>query len=558
MITELNIKNFAIIDDLSIPFGPGLNVLTGETGAGKSIIIEALGAIMGDRASSDIIRSGQSEAEVVATFDSGRVSPELINRLKNAGYNIQNHLRLKRVVSTSKKSRAYLDGAPISLTDLKSISPFLLEISSQREHQRLLDEESHLEFVDKFGNLSKQCDEYKMSYEQYTNVRSKLLELERLSASKEEQRDFLSFQINEIDSAELLVGDEEKLEKERNVIKHAADLFSKLKESEQVLYSSEQSVSGSLSQVNQLIDSASKIDPEIGEWLPLTEQAIVATEEVSRNLQAYLEKLDVNPERIDEIEARLYDIRRLKKKYGGSVEDVLLQRDDLAKKLELIDNCDEHIKKLTSEERELGRALEKLAGKLSNARLVSADKLSEMTQSELNTLGLKKTTFAPGHVKLKFDQADESGIDRFSFLISPNPGEPLKPLSRIASGGELSRIMLAIKNVLLGKVGLAALEVFDEVDVGIGGANAEVVGKKLQEMSKQRQIICITHLPQVACFGDHHVVIAKEIVDQRTVTRFKLLNDANRENEIARMLGGVKITKATKEHAKDMLKRSAK
>lgn len=541
MITELSIKNFAIIDDLSIPFGPGLNVITGETGAGKSIIIEALGLITGDRASTDIIRSGEDVAEVTAVFKTeGKV------------------MAVKRRLLSSGKSKTFLNERQITLSELKALSPLLLEISSQHEHQKLLDDTTHLEIVDRFGGLFGVREKYKSAYKEYTGIKSKLSELEKLADSKSEQHEFLSFQLNEINTADLKKDEEERLLKEKKIIKHAAMLFEKVKASEETLYSSENSITSTLDNIYDLLKSAGEIDGEIAEWLPLSEQASAAVNELSRNLQSYLERLDVDPEKIEEIESRLYEISRLKKKYGGSVETILEKKEALERKLSMIDGCDAEIERLSKEEEKAFVELTQMASELSASRQEAAENLSEMTQKELNTLGLTKTTFAPGHHKVKFEQSDETGIDGFNFLISPNPGEPLKPLSRIASGGELSRIMLAIKNVLLGKVGLASLEVFDEVDVGIGGANAEVVGRKLKEMSRKRQIICITHLPQVASFGDCHIVVSKEAFGKRTVTRFKLLDDSSRINEIARMLGGIKITETTKEHAKEMLMRGVK
>lgn len=556
MIIELIIKNFAIIEDLTVPFGPGLNVLTGETGAGKSIIIAALSLVVGDRVAADVVRSGEKEAEVTAVFDAKSVAKDLTGRLEQLGYFVEEHIALKRVVSSGGKSRAFLNGKAISLGQLKSLSPFLLEIASQHEHQRLLNEGTHLEFVDRFGSLNNLKNEYGLAFDKYNSVKNRVFELENIAASKTEQKGFLTFQIGEIDAAALKNGEEEELNAERNMVRHSANLFEKMNQAESLLYSSEPSVSAALNNVGDLLADVAEIDGRVKDWLSISEQAVVAVEELSRNLQLYLESMNVDPARIDQIEERLYEIRHLKKKYGDSIDAILNKRDELAEKLDLLDNCEDEIKRLNEEVKKAKAALIGFANKLSNARAKASENLSGKVQKELDSLGLKKTTFAPGHMKLDLDSADESGIDRFSFLISPNPGEPLKPLSRIASGGELSRIMLAIKSVLLDKVGLAALEVFDEVDVGIGGANAEIVGMKLSEMSASRQIICITHLPQVASYGNHHVAISKEIKGKRTVTRFRFLNEAGRVNEIARMLGGVEITRTTREHAKEMLKRS--
>lgn len=557
MLKELNIKNFAIIDDLTVPFGPGFNVLTGETGAGKSIIVQALGLILGDRAAADVVRSGEKEAVVCAVFLPSKDTSGLKDALKKISIEADREIFVKRIIGISGKSKILINEQTISLSQLKALSPFLLEISSQHEHQRLLNDDVHLEFVDRYGGHTLLKERYTAVFNNYNNLKNRLAELEKLAASKAEQHDFITFQINEIDSAKLIDEEDEDLEKERNVIKNVTSLFEKLNQSETLLYSSQSSVETSLVKIGELIASVSQIDPEINGWLALVDEAEAAVGELSRNVQNYLKKLDVDPARVDEIEERLYEIRRLKKKYGSSISEILARGVQLKENLKLLDTCEEEVEKSGKELNEVYKQLKKDAEKLSVARLRSAEKLSKCVQDELNTLGLVKTTFIPGHVKLNIDQADASGIDRFSFLISPNPGEPLKPLSRIASGGELSRIMLGIKNVLLEKTGLAELEVFDEIDVGIGGANAEIVGKKLKEMSKCRQLICITHLPQVACFAEHHVYVTKEPKGGRTVTRFKLLDDCKRIEEIARMLGGLKITKTTMEHAEEMLKRSA-
>lgn len=558
MLTELYVKNFAIIDDLAIPFGPGLNVLTGETGAGKSIIIEALGLMTGDRVGPDVVRSGEEEASVTAVFDSKYLGAGLISELKGSGHEVGDQLIVKRCVLKSGRSKAFINGSPVSIIELKKVSPFLLEISSQREHQGLLNEETHLELVDRFGDLYELREDYSLQHHHYMSLKDRLVALTGLSTSATKQKEYLNYQIKEIDAADLKNGEEEGLENEKNVVKHAAKLLEKIRLGDELLYSSESSVAGALDKVGELLGSAGEIDLTVGEWLPLCDQARASVEELSRHLRGYLDRLDVDPGRLEEIEARLWQIRRLKKKYGGSIEEVLRKRGELAEKLGLIENCDNEIDKLNGELETARISVEKLALELSGMRKQSAEMLSRLIQRELKTLGFGKSTFTPGHATLSVEEADETGIDRFGFLISPNPGEPVKPLARIASGGELSRIVLAIKRVLMDKVAPAALEVFDEVDVGIGGATAEIVGRKLKEMAAGRQVICITHLPQVASLGDQHIAVSKKVKERRTVARFDLLDQEGRVDEIARMLGGSKITKTTKDHALEMLIRGEK
>lgn len=555
MLTELHISNFAIIDDLVIPLGEGLNILTGETGAGKSIIIEALRLITGDKASNDVIRSGAREAFVIALFDTTALPGELKNILKELGHESE-ELVIKRVIFPNGKTKVYINGLPVSFSELKRVSSYLLEISSQHEHQKLLDTTSHLGFVDRFGNYSDLMQEFRTEYEKFLRLKTRLGELERLSATATEQGEYLRFQIKEISVAELAPGEDATLENEKNVVKNAARLHEKMTTVESLLDSSEPSVNSSLGQVLRQLQGASEFDSGIDPMLKICTDAAVTVQELIRGVSEYLNRLDVDPSRVEEIESRLYEIMRLKKKYGESIEKILAVRDELEERLKTIDNCEAELRK-TTEELEGSRArLKSVAFRLSKKRIEASKKLAESVQRELDSLGLKKTTFAPGHEVVELELVDETGLDRFNFEISPNAGEPLKPLSKIASGGELSRIMLAIKGVLADRANLAMLEVYDEVDVGIGGAVAEEVGKKLKEMSRKRQIVCITHLPQVAVYGDRHIRVLKTVANKRTVTRFELLGEKERTTEVARMLGGFNVTKVALEHATELLKRS--
>ncbi len=558
MLTELHISNFAIIDDLVIPFGPGLNVLTGETGAGKSIMVEALSLVVGDRVASDVVRAGSIEATVVAFFDGKSLPASFVQRCEEKGYHLEETVVIKRIVSENGRSRAYLNNTPITIADLKSVSSYLLEISSQHEHQRLLNQETHLHLVDQFGGTNKNLEEYKTVFSRCQQIHHQLKEMEALALSASEQRDFLSYQIREIEAAALKENEEEELFRERNMAKHAAKLTETMSAVDASLSSSATPIVQTLEKVGEWLKEAATVDSKIGEWTSLSDEATVAASELARSVSGYLQSIDIDPERLEVVEARLFEVRRLKKKYGDTVPDILQKCAEFKERLELIDNSDVEIERLNSELRDERSKLATLAKQLSKKRVAAAKKMVLLIQQELESLGLKKTTFAPGHQTIDIDNATEKGIDLFDFQLSPNPGEPLRPLARIASGGELSRIMLAIKRVFSDMILETALEVFDEVDVGIGGAVAEMVGQKLGEMSKNRQVICITHLPQVASFGDHHIQVSKEPVKDRTVTRFHSLNDTGRVEELARMLGGAKITKTTLSHAKEMLERGRK
>jgi DNA repair protein RecN (Recombination protein N) len=546
MLLELHIRNFAIIDDLVIPFAPGFNVITGETGAGKSIIIEALGLVLGDRVAADVVRSGSSEAEVIAVFE---------NMAAGDG---MSEIIVRRTVAASGRSRSFVGGVPVSLSELKATAAGLLEISSQHEHQQLANEETHLEFVDRFGGLADERIAYSEKYESHRRMKEQLAALEKLASEKTEQREFISYQLSEIEAARLKAGEDEELERERNVVRHAAKLMEAMRRAEGALYSSELSIQKLMSEAGAALSAAAAIDDGISPLLSLRSDAEVLIVELSRDIRNYLDKMSVDPGRLDEIESRLFDIRRLKKKYGGAIEDVLKKGEELRGRLSAIDSSDSEIERLGAVLEASSGELKKAAARLSRAREKAALELSSMVQRELAGLGLKKSAFAPGHRKLQMEESDGTGADRFCFLVSMNPGEPLRPLSQIASGGELSRIMLAVKRVLMDKAGIAAAEVFDEVDVGIGGAVAEVVGRKLKEISATRQVICITHLPQVASFAAHHIAVTKMESGGRTVTRFAPLKGDARLSEIARMLGGVKVTKAALEHAREMMKENSK
>lgn len=555
MLKELKITDFAIIDNLTIPFSAGLNVLTGETGAGKSIIVQALGLVAGDRPPADVVRAGAVEASVTAVFDISSFKPEIISELKKAGYEVGQNLNIKRSISQSGRSRIYINDIPAAQAILKRLNPHLVEISSQHEHQMLLDEKTHCEIVDRFANLDWLCEAYSSAFDRYTRMKERVDEIEKLIASAVEQKEFITYQVREIDSLGLTPGEDEELARERNIARHGAKLLKNLQFVDEMLYSSEESVAGAMGRILSALSAAAEIDPALKEMASACDQARVAIEELSRRVNSYLGSVDINLDRLEEIETRLYDIERLKKKHGTTIDGILKKRDELFLKLNVIENAGVEMEKANEELASAWVEMKKLAVKLSRERAKAALQLAGHVQAELASLGLEKTSFMPGHIVLDIEQADASGIDRFGFLISPNPGEPLKPLAKIASGGELSRIMLAIKRVLMDKVNHAAVEVFDEVDVGIGGAVAEMVGRKLKEMSAVRQVISITHLPQVACLADNHIAVRKCERGGRTVTRFEKLSSDARMLEIARMLGGRKITEAAVAHARDMLAR---
>ena len=558
MLRELRIKNFAIIDELELTFSRGLNILTGETGAGKSIILNAVHLLLGDKATEELVRSSEEEASVEALFDlSGNA--EIKERVKEKtqklhGIREEDSLLIRRVISRSGRGKAFINGNLATLGMLSEIGGELLSIYGQHEHQSLQRGETHIDILDEFGGLLKLREEFQKHFQKFASLSE---EVERIREEKEKrakERDLMAFQSWEIETSGIQIGEEGTLKEERGVLTHAKKLMSFANASEEALYSEEGSVIERIQSILNQGREAVAIDSSLSQLLKNLESALIQLEEVALALRDYSRRIEINPNRLEEIENRLEEIDRLKRKYGPAIEDVILFKKRVDEALRSFTSDEERLSQLEGTLDPLREEVINLTKKVSSERRRVASELKRFVEKELGSLGMKRTTF---EVHIENMPLSPKGIDRVEFLISPNVGEEVKPLAKIASGGELSRIMLAMKRILA-KVGGRQVLIFDEVDSGIGGAIAEVIGRKLRELSRHHQVICVTHLAQIACFADYHHSVRKDVRGGRTVTVVDRLEREAIVDEIARMLGGVKVTDKTRAHAKEIIENAKK
>lgn len=553
MLQELRIRNFAIIDDLRISFSPGLNIMTGETGAGKSIIIGAMNLILGDRASSEQIGGAGESAVVEALFDvSG--NNELQDRLRDMDIDFSDGLIIKRINSRSGKNRTYINGSPSNIAYLSELAGYLVNVCGQHEHQLILDRRNHIRYLDAFGGLDSEQYSFSQAYENYQDKRSRLCELENLQRNKATQEEFVRFQLREIETAKVAPGEDAALLDEKNIKSNVRRLTELAGSCFESLYEGEESVLSGLSQVSVKLKEIQRIDRTFNFSPEELDSITVTLEDLAITLRDYLKKMSFDPGRLEEIEDRLEQLKSLKRKYGGSLESVLEKKGRLEKELAGIVSLDGELEQLKQEISALKSDLTGKALILSGKRKKAAAALQSSIEKEVRELRMADARFdihfrEPGESGPELDQ---DGIDEIEFRISTNKGQNPKALDRIASGGELSRVMLALKKILAG-TGRVDTLVFDEVDSGIGGAVAEVVGAKLAGLAKSHQVICITHLPQIACFGDTHFLVSKADENDITAARVKTLTQAERLDEITRMMSGIEITKRARDYAREML-----
>ena len=567
MLAALQIRNFALIERLSVEFGPGLTVLTGETGAGKSIIFGALQLILGGRASADIIRTGENEAAVEALFQFTANGPgvETTQRIRDLGVEPgeEGEMVLRRVIPAEGRNRCFINGSPVTLTMLDSAGEFLVDIHGQHQHQRLLHPENHLETLDDFGELRERRKEMAGLIGGLRRLEARQTELSRSEADQRDRIDLLRFQTREIGEINPLPGEDQALEEEAALLATAEERHILARGAHEELYESEGALVDGLAAVSGRMDRLAELDPVLRETAEEFRSLTAQAEDAARRLQKYADAVDFDPDLQQTVEDRLDVIRTVKKKYGGSIEAVLAHQERAAAELEGISGRDEALKKIA---REIEAARPRVAAealKFSDERKKTAARLGKAVEKELSGLGMGKVRFV---VALRDEENPdgfverngrrlrlfEDGVDRAEFQFEPNVGEGVRPLARIVSGGELSRVMLAIKTVMAERDRVPSL-VFDEVDAGIGGAVAEVVGRKLKAISRSHQVFCITHLPQIAALADAHFRIAKQESGKRTRTTILPLGPEERVDEIARMSGGREITDATRRHAREML-----
>ena len=556
MLTELHIQNLALIEDLAIAMGPHFNVLTGETGAGKTILIAALELLRGGKADADLVRIGAKEASVTATFTFQKPAENLLQLLEPFGWQTDDPLILRRVVSADGKSRAYCNGQPVPLQTLKNLQTWLFDIASQHEQQRLLETSTHATLLEDWAGLQILRAEYENNFSKYRAAKNELEELQRKQQEATKQLDWLRSQFQELTTAHLQSGEETTLTAEREKVRHAAGLYEALAEIEQRLYSQSESALSQVQQVSKLLQRITAIDPVLADWQPPLEQSAVVLEETARGVRNYLAALEEDPKNLEEVESRLALLQQLKRKYQGNIEELIAKRESLQQEIFAVDRYDELLAHHQQAVTESWKQVQGVGEKLAQARNKAAKNFSKQVENELADLHMAKTQFFVECKTLLAENWTAAGSSQVEFLLSPNVGEPLRPLARIASGGELSRILLALKGVLMDKALLADTFIFDEVDTGVGGATADAIGKKLLTLSKVHQILCVTHLPQVASFATHHLKIYKQVIGKRTVTQMDPLSPASRADEIARMLGGAQITATTRAHAAEMLKQA--
>ncbi|MDO8434940.1 MAG: DNA repair protein RecN [Candidatus Binatus sp.] len=556
MLLELRIRNFAIIEEAHLEFGPGLNVLSGETGAGKTIILNALGLLLGARAAPDMVRSGEKEAVVEGLFElEGETAlPELAERPTDSD---SRELILRRTVADGGRSRAMFDGQLATAQNLAKAGAVLVQIYGQHEQQSLLRAESHREILDRFIGLETPLASYRELYDRAREIHSRLDDLNRRERERAGLLDLARFRLNELERAALVAGEDEALTRERTVLANATRLAAAATEAEQLLYGADAAAIDRVASAEARLTDAALLDPKLAEVTEMIASARANLEEAARALGAYASKLEADPARLDEIENRLQELSRLKRKYGGSIATAVEALERSRLETAELENIGES---KTQVETELKQTLDQLASesrKLSAMRKSGATDLGRKMETELKTLGMRSPRFEPRLATVAQDEAGfvhhgiamgPAGIDTIEFHLSPNLGQPAMPLLRIASGGELSRVMLALKRLEAQRRGIATM-IFDEVDAGIGGAVAQVVGRKLKQLSRFHQILCVTHLPQIAAFADRHFVVEKEERRGSTKSRVTMLAEPERTGEIARMLGG---------EASDKFRRAAK
>jgi len=548
MLTDLTIKNVAIIDNLHLTLKPGLTVLTGETGAGKSIIIDAVGLIMGSRASSELIRSGEEEAVVEALFDISSL-PEIRNTLCEAGFDCDDELLIKRSLSRSGKNRIFINGSMATLTLLSEIAPRLINIYGQHDSQTLLKPDNHLRLLDSFATLDKQRLEFSRAFGRLSELQERITALDSAERDAERKLDILTYQSEEIAKAELKSGEEEELEERRQLLSCAEKLGGATAEAYDRLYDGDGAILGQLRRITGSVAELAAIDHSLAELAGSLENAYLQLEDAAITLRDYSSRIESDPASLQQLEDRLDLIGRLKKKYAPTVTGILEYKNGIDQELELLLNREQSRHDLKAELEQLKNELKQLGKKLTADRTEAAVRLEKALELEAHQLAMKGAV-----IKASLEPLSEPrshGFEKVEFLFSPNPGEPPRPMAKIASGGELSRLMLAIKQVLPDSD--VPTLVFDEVDTGIGGATSELVGKKLQNVATRQQALCITHLPQVAVCANQQLRVEKLIEGGRTSTRIIELDQTGRTAEIARMLAGATITESALAHAAEML-----
>ena len=568
MLRELVIENFALIDRLHLEFERGFNILTGETGAGKSIIIDTVSLILGGRSSAEQVRAGSESAQIEGVFELDD-KPEIFHILAEWGISLGDDqlLVINREINQSGRSRCRLNGQTVTVLTLSRIGSLLMDIHGQHEHQSLLSSIAQREILDSFGGkvLQRKAEEVAELYLNWQGIKKELETLVTGEEEKNQRVEFLTFQLQEIERAKLQPGEAERLEQEREILAGAEKLYENTSATYQLLYGADEpgSALDKLGEGVQALEKATEIDASLQQWVEMVTQVACQVEEVSREIRAYRDRIDFNPEKLSRTEERLDEIAKLKRKYGQGIPEILKYAEKIRKEINSNEDRTERIailtKKLQTIEEELSLAVQAL----SSLRKVTAERLERAVAKELTEVNMDKTVFTLSLKRIIDDKKGllvdgekvaitKEGIDQVEFLVAPNPGEGLRPLAKIASGGELSRLMLILK-VIMAEEDQIPTMVFDEIDAGIGGRTAQAVAEKLLLLGLSHQVICVTHLPQIASMANKHFYIEKKTHRERTLVEVRALEKNERVDELARMLGGAEVTSTTREHAREML-----
>jgi DNA repair protein RecN (Recombination protein N) len=564
MLSHLVIRNFAIIEHLEIPFHDGYTVLTGETGAGKSIIIDALNLLLGGRASTDVIRSDEDEAVVEAIFAPKKDTLDEINaRLEAEGIETGAELVVRRIVSRSGRNKVFVNGGLSTVSALGEVTHGLVDISGQHEHYSLFDIAEHVEMLDGFADVVGLRGQMDQTFALVADLRRKLSRIQNNVQERLNRIDFLRFQLEEIDHAELDADEDEELKAELQTLKHAEKIVDATKQAAYLCFEGNSAAGAQLAEAVDHLTKASQWDPQLAELAARIEEARIGVEDVARELASHNRDLDSDPARLDNIVERLELIKRLKRKHGAAdVAMILGKAENMRTELHELENAEERGGEMEQQLEVARKEALAIGYKLSKKRRKAAEALEEHIERELCDLNMKHTRFVVNFEPAELPKADAleeaelrlgaSGFDQIEFLIAPNAGEEPRPLAKIASGGELSRIMLAFKSVLVDRDSVETY-VFDEVDTGIGGQTADIVGVKIKRTADSHQVLCITHLPQIASRSDHHYLVEKLLDDGRTRSRIRPLDEEERVEELARMLGGTRVTAKTRDAARELL-----
>lgn len=559
MLKELSIKNFAIIDELTVSFEEGLTVLTGETGAGKSIIIDAVHLLCGGRGSQEFIRHGAKKAELEGLFIITNPKHSVFQKMQDVGLEIEEEsIILRRDINDSGKSICRVNGKLVTIGILREIGASLIDIHGQHESQELMDEKAHIHLLDQFAGekLKIVKESYKELFTKYKKWKKDLATLTENEQQIAHKIDLYTFQVEEIEDANLVIGEEEKLQEERKKLQNFHKVFDKMSSAYEAILSESKGLDYIGSAMTDLQD-ISEIDNKMLELSENVSSAFYILQDAAYQLKSELDKMEYDSNQLQQVEDRLAFIQTLKRKYGSTIEDILEYKNRISKSLEQLVNRDEQIQKTAEKIKQLEKDLELEANDLTDKRKIAAKKLSESIMEQLRELYMEKATFSVmfhEHSKVAYN---ENGVDELSFYISTNVGEPPKALTKIASGGELSRMMLALKSIFSKHQGITSI-IFDEVDTGVSGRVAQAIAEKIAGIATNSQVLCISHLPQVAAMADQHLMIKKEVAGNRTYTVLEDIMDDKRAEELSRMMSGAEITNTTLQHSKELLKLAKK